>query len=103
MRCRFHFVSLVLPAKNIPQFHDNLSIARGNIALADHGRTIAGELLGEVPLSQILLPPDSAPIAVTVLRRNILCPRFRPSLSAKTDYTSDTLGFHAACFSEFGG
>ena len=39
------------------QFRDDLSIAHGNIVLADHGLTIAGESLGEVPAPQILLPP----------------------------------------------
>ena len=40
------------------QFRDDLSIVHGNIVLADHGLTIAGESLGEVPAPQILLPPD---------------------------------------------
>ena len=40
------------------QFRDDLSIAHGNIVLADHGLTIAAESLGEVPAPQILLPPD---------------------------------------------
>ncbi len=41
------------------EYHDDLSIARGNIVLADHGATVAEESLGEVPAPQILLPPDS--------------------------------------------
>ena len=40
------------------QFRDDLSIAHGNIVLADHGLTMTGESLGEVPPPQILLPPD---------------------------------------------
>ena len=31
------------------QFHDRISVARGNIVLVDHGRTFAGEDLGMVP------------------------------------------------------
>ena len=38
------------------QFRDDLSIVHGNIVLADHGLTIAGESLGEVPAAA-----DSAP------------------------------------------
>ena len=35
-----------------------LSLAHGNIVLADHGATIVAESLGEVPEPQILLPPE---------------------------------------------
>jgi hypothetical protein len=57
-----------------------VSVARGNIVLADHGRTIAGETLGPVPAASqyhVVLnadrcnPPPPQPIF----------PRFRPSLS----------------------
>jgi hypothetical protein len=62
------------------QFRDDLSITRGNIVLADHGRTIAGESLGEVPASQILLPPDPAADRCHRPSPQFARPRFRPSL-----------------------
>ncbi len=39
------------------KFQDDISIARGNIVLADHGMTIEGESLGVVEESPIELPP----------------------------------------------
>ena len=64
-------------------FVDHVSVARGNIVLADHGDTIAGEGLGEVPKGPSAKPPpancdrceppDPLPLPV----------RFRPKLSAR--------------------
>lgn len=65
------------------QFVDHVSVARGNVVLADHGMTIAGEGLGEVPKGPSAKPPaancarceppDPLPLPV----------RFRPKLSAR--------------------
>ncbi|MEA3207795.1 MAG: hypothetical protein QOE70_852 [Chthoniobacter sp.] len=64
------------------QFCEHLSIARGNIVLADHGLTIASERLGEVPPPKILLPP--APGADRCHRPppRFAPPRFRPALGS---------------------
>lgn len=61
---------------------DPVSVARGNVLLADHGRRIAGEVLPEVPLPRLLQAPVTAggrcepaePLPVPV--------RFRPRLSS---------------------
>ena len=65
------------------QFRDDLSIAHGNIVLADHGLTIAGESLGEVPAPQILLPPDPGADRCHRPPPQFARPRFRPSLQAQ--------------------
>ncbi len=65
------------------QFRDDLSIAHGNIVLADHGLTIAGESLGEVPPLQILLPPDPGADRCHRPPPQFARPRFRPSLQGK--------------------
>jgi hypothetical protein len=65
------------------QFRDDLSIAHGNIVLADHGLTIAGEPLGEVPPLQILLPPDPGADRCHRPPPRFARPRFRPSLQGK--------------------
>lgn len=55
------------------QYHDNISVARGNVVLADHGRSFSDEDLGSVPQPLTVgatanacdpcnpLPPSSAP------------------------------------------
>ena len=64
------------------QFRDDLSIVHGNIVLADHGLTIAGESLGEVPASQILLPPAAGADRCDLPPPQFAPVRFRPTLSA---------------------
>ncbi len=65
------------------QFRDDLSIAHGNIVLADHGLTISGESLGEVPAAQILLPADPGADRCHRPPPQFARPRFRPSLQGK--------------------
>lgn len=63
------------------QVVEDVSVALGNIVLADHGLTTAGEALGKVPKPHLLLPPaddrcqpgDLLPVP----------PRFRPKLREK--------------------
>ena len=62
------------------QFRDDLSIAHGNIVLADHGLTIAGESLGEVPAPQILLPPEAGADRCHRPPPRFARVRFRPSV-----------------------
>jgi hypothetical protein len=65
------------------EFHADLSIARGNIALADHGLTIADESLGTAPKPQILLPPEPGADRCDRPSPQRARPRFRPSLQNK--------------------
>jgi len=65
------------------QYRDDLSIAHGNIVLADHGQTIAGESLGEVQSPQILLPPDPGADRCHRPSPQFARPRFRPSLQGR--------------------
>ena len=65
------------------RFHADLSVARGNIVLADHGLTIADESLGEVPAPQILLPPDPGADRCHRPSPQFARPRFRPPLQTK--------------------
>jgi hypothetical protein len=62
------------------QFYDDLTVVRGNIALADHGETIAQESLGEVAASEILLPPAPGVDRCGSPAPQYARPRFRPSL-----------------------
>jgi len=65
------------------QFRDDLSIAHGNIVLADHGLTIAAESLGEVPAPQIVLPPDASADRCDRPPPQFARPRFRASLQGQ--------------------
>lgn len=58
----------------------NVSLARGNIVLADHGLSITGEPLGTVPDPLILLPPLAADRCEPQTRKSAP-PRFRPKLA----------------------
>lgn len=76
-------VSSVTDADHGERFIDNVSVARGNMVLADHGHTVAdAEALGAVPPARLRYPPrrdanrcDPAP----PLR---IPPRFRPALAS---------------------
>ncbi|KAF5409210.1 MAG: hypothetical protein Udaeo2_05710 [Candidatus Udaeobacter sp.] len=65
------------------QFRDDLSIVRGNIVLADHGLTIAGESLGTVPDPLFVLPPDLGADRCHRPPPRFARPRFRPALQRK--------------------
>ena len=76
-------VSSVTDAEHGERFIDNVSVARGNMVLADHGHTLAdAEDLGVVPAARLRYPPrhdvdrcDPPP----ALR---IPPRFRPRLAS---------------------
>ncbi len=58
-----------------------VSIARGNIVLADHGRTIPGELLGTVPEATLeYVATASCSRHCEAPERDPILPRFRPTL-----------------------
>ncbi|HEV8354076.1 MAG TPA: putative baseplate assembly protein [bacterium] len=61
-------------------FLDGVSLVRGNIVLADHGRTLDGEALGSVPAPWIWEVPDPAADRCEPAVRVPLPPRFRPAL-----------------------
>jgi hypothetical protein len=65
------------------QFHDDLSVAHGNIVLADHGLTLVGESLGEVPAPQILLPHEPGADRCHRPPPRFARVRFRPALQMR--------------------
>ena len=64
-------------------YFEDLSLAQGNIVLADHGLSIEGESLGQVPQPQILLPPLAGADRCNPTSPQFAPPRFRPSLQNK--------------------
>ncbi|MCC7362767.1 MAG: putative baseplate assembly protein [Dehalococcoidia bacterium] len=59
----------------------DVSVALGNIVLADHGRTIAGEDLGTVPAPSVFLAPVGSSAGCDPQERIAVPPRFRPLLA----------------------
>jgi hypothetical protein len=62
------------------QYKPVVSVARGNVVLADHGATLTGESLGIVPKSTVFKP--STPICDRCQRQDSVAvmPRFRPAV-----------------------
>ena len=65
------------------QYVDNVSVARGNMVLADHGRTLVDEPLGTVPAAALFRPPDRGGDPCARVDRDPLPPRFRPTLAER--------------------
>ncbi len=61
-------------------FLPSVSVARGNIVLADHGRTLAGLPIGTVPKPHLFLVPASGADRCSSQQRQAVPPRFRPTL-----------------------
>ena len=59
---------------------ENVSVAHGNIVLADHGRTVAAESLGAVPPSRLDYPINRAQDRCGKPMPEPLPPRYRPVL-----------------------
>jgi hypothetical protein len=57
---------------------ENISVARGNIVLADHGATRIAETLDEVPAPFLFRPPGAGELG-----RTPIPPRFRPRLRGR--------------------
>jgi hypothetical protein len=64
------------------EFIDEVSVARGNMVLADHGRTVEDEDLGEVPEPSLFRPSERCDPCDDDPRRP-LPPRFRPHLAER--------------------
>jgi hypothetical protein len=77
--------ALCISARTDPEhgkvFNDAVSVARGNIVLADHGRGIAAEPLGTVPKSKVFLTPEPGADRCEPRDRVAVPPRFRPTLA----------------------
>jgi Baseplate J-like protein len=70
-----------LSAQTAGGYQAHVSVARGNIVLADHGRTCSEEALGVVPEPFLLLPPASDSDRCVPTDLLSVFPRFRPRLS----------------------
>lgn len=62
---------------------NDVSVARGNIVLADHGHTLKDQPVGSVPDEHLYYPPDLAQDGCGERAPRPLPPRFRPSLSER--------------------
>lgn len=74
-------VSSVTDEDHGSQFIPDVSVARGNMVLVDHGRSLANEPLGEVPPSTLLYAPRGASDRCDPLPLVALRPRFNPQLA----------------------
>lgn len=61
-------------------FIDNVSVARGNIVLVDHGLSIDGEIIGNVPKTSLYAVPRKKGEYCEERQRLPVTPRFRPQL-----------------------
>lgn len=73
-------VSSTTDADHGSRYIENVSVARGNIVLADHGLSIQGEELGEVPAPSIFEPVSSGTNRCADRKSIPVPPRFRPRL-----------------------
>lgn len=62
------------------RYIEDVSVARGNIVLADHGLTLADEALGTVPRATLFRPAAAAEDRCEAIDRDPVEPRFRPTL-----------------------
>jgi len=76
-------VSAQIGRDQTKQVLDNVSVARGNIVLADHGATVSGENLGAVPPAPVASPPASNCDRCDPKDPVALPTRFRPKLAGR--------------------
>jgi hypothetical protein len=69
-----------LDSNGIEQTVTNVSVALGNVVLADHGLSILGKNLGTVPAPSLFLPPDPAADRCQPAALVPLPVRFRPPI-----------------------
>jgi hypothetical protein len=67
---------------NKSDYLDKVSVAYGSIVLADHGRTLRSEALGEVPASHLTLASVNDELSCKHPPLKPVSPRFRPKLAA---------------------
>ena len=72
--------STYLDSNGAVQSVANVSVAFGNVVLADHGLSISGKDLGTVPVPRLRLPPDTAANRCTPAAPIWLPVRFRPKI-----------------------
>jgi len=72
--------STYLDSNGIQQTLTNVSVALGNVVLADHGLSISGRNLGTVPAPSLFLPPDPAADRCQPTGLVPLPVRFRPPI-----------------------
>ncbi|ULA61570.1 MAG: Putative baseplate assembly protein [Nitrospira sp.] len=72
---------LCLSAATNAGYRDAVTVAHGNLVLADHGVTLADESLGSVPEPFLFMPRSKEADRCDVFTREPVPPRFRPSLS----------------------
>lgn len=62
---------------------DGVSVARGNIILADHGLSVSAEPIGAMPDAALRLPPPRAAAHCDETEPEPIPPRFRPTLAQR--------------------
>lgn len=72
--------ALCVSARTEAGYTEGVSVALGNVVLADHGLSVEGELLGTVPEPRLYLPAESQGDRCGETVRAAVPPRFRPSL-----------------------
>jgi hypothetical protein len=65
----------------VGQVFEDVSVAAGNILLADHGSTTDGEELGQVPTPSLFKVADREPVFCSQDADHAVLPRFRPGLA----------------------
>ncbi|MDB5970556.1 MAG: putative baseplate assembly protein [Hydrocarboniphaga sp.] len=92
-------ISGVTDAEHGAQHLDDISVARGNLLLVDHGRTINREALGTVPQPTLYAIPDCSADRCDPPARIAIPPRYRPQLAyAPLTQAANPLGAAAGPF-----
>lgn len=76
-------ISAVTDKQHGQRYQDDVSIALGNIVLADHGLTISNEPLGKVPQPRLFRPPTAGADRCQEREREPIPPRFHPRLQER--------------------
>ena len=76
-------ISAQTDAEHGARYLKYVSVARGNIVLADHGRTVSGEPLGSVPTPTVFKTPPSTCDRCEPQDPVPVPPRFRPALEQR--------------------
>ena len=73
-------ISVITDEEHGNMYLEDVSVARGNIVLADHGRTTKDELLGHVPSPKLFIAAMPGKDPCEEHQREPILPRFRPTL-----------------------